>query len=353
MSFGERVRAARRMAGLSQEELAARMGVTKQSISKYEKDIMRPQSSTTLISAAQALQVPVDYFFRETLPEPLRVRYRKRASMPVKSLLGITERVSDSLERYLELEELLGIKSEFSAPARHTGLRTADAALFSARELRKDWGVGETIPVPSVSQLLEDRGIRLVAVSGFKDFDGLSGFCGDEPFIAIDERRPKDRLRFTMLHELAHILFWADGHRDDKDDERHCQLFASEFLLPAAALRSELAERARRVISPPELLQIKEKYGISMQAILYRSHLLGLLSDAGYDAALRDFGTRGWRKNEPGEFPGTERPLRFERLLFRAIAEDAISLSKAASLSMLSLDDLRHRLSGADAARDK
>ena len=53
------------MAGLSQEELSSRMGgkVTKQAISKYEKGLMMPEASTTLIALSEALAVPVDYFF--------------------------------------------------------------------------------------------------------------------------------------------------------------------------------------------------------------------------------------------------------------------------------------------------
>jgi Zn-dependent peptidase ImmA (M78 family) len=100
-------------------------------------------------------------------------------------------------------------------------------------------------------------------------------------------------------------------------------------------LRMELSGRARRTVAIPELLQIKSKYGISMQAILWRAHALEILSDAGYDTLLREFGSRGWRKNEPGECLGIERPVRFKRLLYRALSEDAISLSKAAALSLL------------------
>ncbi len=78
MSFGERLRAARAMAGLSQEELSARMGgkVTKQAISKYEKGLMMPEASTTLIALSDALAVSVDYFFRTVSREPLELYYR-------------------------------------------------------------------------------------------------------------------------------------------------------------------------------------------------------------------------------------------------------------------------------------
>ena len=76
-----------------------------------------------------------------------------------------------------------------------------------------------------------------------------------------------------------------------------------------------------------------------------------MLTDAGYKALLRDFGAQGWRKSEPGEYPGDERPIRFERLLFRAISEDVIGLSKAAALSLLPIAELEAVLGGEHAAR--
>jgi Zn-dependent peptidase ImmA (M78 family) len=170
--------------------------------------------------------------------------------------------------------------------------------------------------------------------------------------VAIASDRPNDRIRFTLLHELAHVLGRRRGQRAPGHNEKACHAFASEFLLPEEVLRGELSDRVRRSIAIPELLQLKEKFGISMQAILFRANAAGLLADSGYRAMLREFGARGWRKDEPGSMPGIEKPLRFERMLFRAVAEDAISMSKAASLALVPLDALRRRLRGEDASRD-
>ena len=353
MSFAERLKAAREMAGLSQEGLAAKIGnrITKQAISKYEKDLMKPEGSSTLIALAGALQVPVDYFFRTVSREPLDVHFRKRAVIGAKSVRAMTEIVRDRLERYVELEELLGIQADFVSPLRRQGLRAEDDSIAAARELRVAWGIGSDQPVASVTQLFEDKGIKLITVKGFDGFDGMAGYYRNHRFISIQENFPKERVRFTLLHELAHILLWDSNHQDDKQDEKLCHLFASEFLLPAHVLREELSGKIRHSIAVPELLQLKAKYGISMQAILFRAHSLSLLTDAGYKALLRDFGARGWRKSEPGEYPGDERPIRFERLLFRAISEDVIGLSKAAALSLLPIAELEAVLGGEHAAR--
>jgi Zn-dependent peptidase ImmA (M78 family)/DNA-binding XRE family transcriptional regulator len=342
------------MAGLSQEELSSRMGgkVTKQAISKYEKGLMMPEASTTLIALSDALAVPVDYFFRTVSREHLELYYRKRVSVGAKARNTLEEKVRDRLERYQELEELLGARSKFEAPNGKLELNTLDGARTSAKAVRQRWGVGPEQPVPSVTRLCEDKGLRLVGLDGVPGFDGMAGYYAGSPFVAIASNLPKDRIRFTLLHELAHILGWRKDQGQLGHNDRACHAFASEFLLPEDVLRKELSERVRHSIAVPELLQLKEKFGISMQAILVRANAAGILTDSGYHAVLREFGARGWRKGEPGSVPGTEKPLRFERLLFRAIAEDAISMSKAAALSLVPLDELRRRLRGEDAARD-
>jgi Zn-dependent peptidase ImmA (M78 family)/transcriptional regulator with XRE-family HTH domain len=354
MTFGERLRAARAMAGFSQEELSSRMGgkVTKQAISKYEKGLMMPEASTTLIALSDALAVPVDYFFQTVSREPLELYYRKRASAGAKAKNALIEKVRDRLESYQELEELLGAHSKFEIPSGKLNLNTSDGAQASARAVRRSWGVGSEQPVPGVTRLFEDKGLRLVGLEGVPGLDGTAGCYAGSPFVAIATDLPNDRIRFTLLHELAHILGWRKDQGRLGHNEKACHAFASEFLLPEEVLRRELSERVRHSIAVPELLQLKEKFGISMQAILFRANAAGILTHSGYRAILRDFGARGWRKNEPGSVPGTEKPLRFERLLFRAIAEDAISMSKAASLSLVPLDELRRRLRGDDAARD-
>jgi transcriptional regulator with XRE-family HTH domain len=60
--IGARIRARRIMLGLTQHQLAERIGVTYQQAHKYEKGINRV-SAGRLYSIAQALRVEVSYFF--------------------------------------------------------------------------------------------------------------------------------------------------------------------------------------------------------------------------------------------------------------------------------------------------
>ncbi|MCK4432251.1 MAG: helix-turn-helix transcriptional regulator, partial [Candidatus Aminicenantes bacterium] len=109
IDFGNRLRSARKMASLSMEDLVKKAGgvVTKQSISKYEKGMMKP-SSDVLIHLASALGVKPEYFFRHTTIEISQMQFRKRAKLPAKVIESLKQRTIDFLERYIELESILG-----------------------------------------------------------------------------------------------------------------------------------------------------------------------------------------------------------------------------------------------------
>jgi Zn-dependent peptidase ImmA (M78 family) len=89
------------------------------------------------------------------------------------------------------------------------------------------------------------------------------------------------------------------------------------------------------------LVLLKGHWGISIKAILVRAHQLGILSKSAYVSALHAYSTRGYNLAEPGRYPVEEKPIRFEQLLFRAVAEDLLSLNDAASLSNRKLAEMR------------
>src|SRR5699024_6896985 len=115
--FSKRLKRARIHAALSQEELVSRIQgrVSKISISKYERGERLP-SLTVLYELAGALRVSMGYFFRESKVEIQEIEFRKKFTLGVKRFSAIREKVVDTVERYLELEQLLSINSEFRNP---------------------------------------------------------------------------------------------------------------------------------------------------------------------------------------------------------------------------------------------
>ena len=118
--FAKRLKSARVMSSLSQDQLVERIGgmVTKNAISKYEKGEMLPNSDV-LIALAKALDVKTDFFYREFSVSIENIEFRKKSKLGKKKENSIKEQVVDIVNRYLELEQFLNIQSEFENPISH------------------------------------------------------------------------------------------------------------------------------------------------------------------------------------------------------------------------------------------
>ncbi len=346
--FGQRLKAARIMAGLSMDGLVKKLDkqLSKQAISKYENDLMMPDSSN-LILLADALGVGLDYFFTDNAIELSAVNFRKKASLGKKSIDSLKERIKDSVERYIQLENLLHIETKFTNPLEKLVIRGWEDIEIAATQLRKAWKEGSETPISRVIDLLEEHSVKVLELDEDDDFDGLSAWVGSIPVIILNSRAPADRKRLTALHEFGHLTLTFSEALDEKVQEKLCHSFGGAFLFPENALLRELGKK-RAEISPGELKELKEQYGISMQAIMYRAKVHGIISQYTHENFSKSISMRGWRKNEPGAYCMDETPHRFDQLLYRALAEEVISISKAAYLSRLSIDEIERRFSLSD-----
>lgn len=175
-----------------------------------------------------------------------------------------------------------------------------------------------------------------------EDFDGLQTFVNKIiPVVAYNERKANkpDRIRFTLLHELAHLLLNLE-ECNERQKETLCHQFAGAMLLPEATIKAELGNH-RNKLSTLELGNIKKQYGISMQAIVMRAKVCGIINDNYTKQFFFLIRQQNWKVDEPVEYQGIEESNRFEQLLFRALIEDQISMSKAASLSNQSLAEFK------------
>lgn len=351
--IGQRLYRARKAAGLSLRDLGAQIGLTHASIKKYEDEQAAPTSST-LLKLARALNVRTEYFFRPETVALDRIEYRKRSSLPKKRLEAIEHEVIDQIERRIELENLfptppvVPFAPVHELPPRITGLAQIEDAV---EIVRKAWDLGYD-PIPDLIDVLETHGIRVFMIDANTDpkFDGLAASVNQMPIIVVGSNWPGDRQRFTLAHELGHLML-AGRLANDIDEEMACNRFAGAFLIPRKSVEQELGTH-RSYIEPKELALLKEEFGLSMAGILYRARDLGIVSPAWRDEQAKLFRIKGWHLTEPGKQYPTEKAHVFEQMVFHALAEDYIGESKAAELMKISLTSFQtvRALEGSDAA---
>lgn len=333
--IGERLRIARRKSGLSLRDVADRMGgqVTHTAISKYERDEMAP-SSAVLIELTKVLDVSLEF-----LAAPMAVRlgsleFRKKSGTSAQERAVVEATVLEHVERYLMVEDALDLDSaHWKAPFKPEKVQSFEEAEAVANKARKEWNLGEA-PLPDITELLEERGIKVVLLPLPEAVSGLT--CLVErpdqppvPVIVVNSTYTLERRRFTLLHELGHRLMRVE----DIDEEKAAHRFASAFLMPAAHLRETVGKR-RHGFGIPELYATKRLYGVAASALIVRFRDLGIISQEQL-VALFQTTARTWRKREPQPMPmnlGIEKPRRFRRLCYRALAEKLISVTKAADL---------------------
>ncbi|MFC1641064.1 helix-turn-helix domain-containing protein [Myxococcota bacterium] len=342
--LGERIRRARALSGLSLRELAERSGVSHTALNRYEHGDMTP-TSPTLLALARATSVRVEYFLRPDGPKLGAVEYRKRARLGKRTQERIEQMVLDKAERFAELIDLFPEPPvpPFEVPGTLPAqVGTLDAVDQVAQALRDAWRIG-TDAIADLRGLLESKGMLVldVEVPASEGFDGLCATVAPYVVAAIGGDWSGDRQRFTLAHELGHIVL---GGRlaSELDEEKACNRFAGAFLVPREAALLALGAR-RRSIEPRELAALKKEFGLSMAGWLYRARDLGIVSDDDCSAMFRLFSARGWRKAEPGPAILSERSHLFEQLVHRALAEDLIGESKAAELLGENLGDFRLR----------
>ena len=325
MTIGQRIKLARKANNMSLRNLAEKAEISAMAISKYERDLDTP-SSGVLLRLAQALAVSIDFLFHpQTISVQLQA-YRKHAALGVKEQEAIQMRIQEWLERYLEVESFFPDEGQAVSLPVHT-LQSIDQIEDVALQLRENWNLGLD-PIENLTQLLEDRGIKVGMVSGFENFDASTFIADGIPVIVSKAELPGDRQRFNLGHELGHLILDVEK---GLDLEAICHRFVGAFIVPAQAARFELGSR-RTMLDMNELYLLKHKYGLSMQAWIFRARDLGIISESGATRLFQRFRANGWHRHEPGEALPSERPLRMERLIYRALAEDLISRSRAQEL---------------------
>ncbi len=355
--IGKRLRLARSAAGFSLRELQGSIGnlVTAQAIGKYERDESMP-GSRVLMALAEALGVPEDYLLSQQATALERVEFSQDRLLSRREKAQIEAKVLHLAERYLAIEELLGLETNWDEPRNAPfpvtrGICEADSAAMC---LRDHWGLGQG-PILNMAELLEERGVKILAV----DIGNTAGFTvrimrpaqRSIPVFVINQKDWAERKRFNLAHELGRLIMQVNPKLDPEKADRR---FSRAFLMPAESMWTAVGKH-RTSIELAELLCLKQRFGASCQAVAARCRDLNITGESLNRELLRQFKRMGWRSppyKEHGSLPpASEDSTRFMRLCYRAVSEGAVSEPKAAECLGIPARELGRRMSDREAYR--
>lgn len=309
---GARLTLARQLSGRRKNELAEDIGKSATAVAAWESGAKRP-SAATVAQLAMALKVSPEFFtvrasqaVLSTEPHFRSLRNTSQVSRYQAAAYGkLAVDVAAGLERYVEFPDP-DIPEHPLAP----DVNDSEGAAYAATQLRKDWALGSG-PVGHLVRLLENHGVLVVFSpprSASIEIDAYSFGSSLRPVVILNPAKDDYyRQRFDAAHELGHLVMHADAEPGSRIVEDQAHQFAAELLMPAAEIGPRLPS-AMKGDAWRVLRQLKEQWGVSMQALLYRARQLGRLSDVSYQNAMATISARGWRRDEPGHVDAIEQP---------------------------------------------
>lgn len=324
----ERILAARDLLGETLQSIAASAGISQSYLSEIAGGT-RPFTTEQAERLAEATKLPVEFFEVEAPDiEGTTLQFRKLKSTKVKTTKKAIQYFREASRIAQRAAIIGGLKSKslpFVDPSAGA-LLDDDEIEAVAERARALMGLDALAPVPNVMRAIERLGIVVVPVLLDPTDDvhvvgqGHFGIShGDEHGVSMVGYFPgasPDRDRFTLSHEVGHVLLHA--HRKSDDPEHEANRFAGAFLLPEMVARRELHSQ----ITLNQLAHVKAAYGVSIQALIMRAAALGIIDAQRQRSLFVQLSARGWRQNEPVEI-GPEHPVLMGRLLDVMVSENA------------------------------
>ncbi len=336
--FSKNLRYFRLKKRLSLQELADQAGCTRMAISNYESGNRKPDMAMVK-KLADILGVRVIDFI-QTHGESLSFQhgeFRKTTSLKKNDIELIQADTEDYFGRLYTLVDVLGEGVLPEKPVFNSLFPDEDAEKNGLR-LRQYLKIDETGPVGNLIQILENKGFLLCGLDvENSSFSGLNGTVEGRPYIVFNTNMNAERIRFTVAHELAHLMFkWPDT-LEISEEEKKVNEIAGAFLFPQSDAIRELGPKRTGIFSR-DIIMTCQEYGISTYALVKRARQAEIISEK----LEKDFyiraAKRGWKKNEPSRIE-KEMPTILPSLVYRAVCESEISAQKGAELLKMSIHE--------------
>lgn len=333
---GERIRAARLLLGMTQTELKEAAGVSQSLISAVEKG-SREATADVVQAIASGIGMPMRFFADDGDTPTDTLRYRKMANTSQTEAKRVEQTVK---EVYRVARELLRDMPDRRQLPRATGDLDPQDIEDLATETRRTLGVSDDSPLKHVTRACERAGIAVapLVLAGTADDDetAVIGHSGASCWRGIEEpvligyfnSGPGDRQRFTLGHEVGHVVLHSN-RSSAANAEKEAHQFAGALLFPK--------ERAMEVLSEDitlrGLAELKARWGMSIQSIIMRGGHLGLISTDRKTSLYKQISARGWNTQEPVKVHA-EQPLLLGALLAKRFGSPIPYLQAAEELGL-------------------
>ena len=303
---------ARQYRGQSQSDVAKLARINQGYYSRIENGLLPGEpAGDTVDRLSVALRFPRGFFYQYDrvygLPISIHPMHRKRADVGERALQQLHAELNVRLAHLRRLLKATEFTQERPLPK--IDVDDGGGPEKVAATVRLAWGLPPG-PVANLTECAERSGVLVVWCRFSANVDGVTLHSSDlPPCIFLNASAPADRMRFSLAHEIGHLVM----HKvptDDMENEAHA--FARALLIPARDIKAHLIDG----VTLESLTRLKAYWKVSIQALLYRAKELGYVTEYQSEYLWRKISALGWRTREPADtdFPH-ERPEVFHRLI--------------------------------------
>lgn len=328
---------ARESRELDNKELAEILDVNSSSVSRWENEGLII-TKETIKEMSNHLQYPESFFYQKGELLPLALSFRKRNVVASKIINQIEANINISRINIEVLLDAIKLKEPHIPVLDVLKYGTPEEC---AKQLKKLWKLDKGV-VENLSEVIEQNNILLLNLD-FKTerVDGRCTIAKDKyPIIVTNKSLLGDRQRFTLAYELGHLVMHLYTQpKFDRDLSHEANLFAAEFLMPEKDIKKDLED-----LSLAKLGDLKLKWKVSMQALMYRANDLQVITDNQKHYLVKQFNAQNIRRREPIELDvKTEQYKLVRDLITTYRTKQKLSVAKMAAFLHLNVEDFLSR----------
>lgn len=312
-----RIQLARNLRGILQGELSVLLGHTTQAIISNLETEKSEFTYEHAESIAKVLNLPISFFYKKkNFTRLSKFYYRKRNAFPASKLIPLESKIEVIRSLYTELLKSVEFKTAQLPAIRVNEKNKPD---LIAATLRLFLNLGED-PITNLIGLVEKLGIAIIFID--VDSDKFSGMTlqtdTNQSLIVVNKNMPNDHKRFTVAHELAHLIMhipfseeadFYEGFDDLSVIEKEADLFAGAFLIP-----THMAKYQFKNLTYSKLTDLKIYWKASKQCIIYRAKDTGAITPTKFKSLFIELSRFGERKNEKSPI-GIDQPTLFNKMI--------------------------------------